>query len=414
MRTNISTEKITFKEFCNKGAFFCAVAFMVFIPSSTALMNVFIFLTLIFFLLSGNLKYNIAMVWHNPVSKSALLLFFLLALSITWTIDSSQAIDVLKKYNELWYIALLLPIFNSDTRRSIGINAYLISMAIVLFGVYLMFFEVILPIEWSLKGRSGHFNIDGGFASHILTNILMAFAMFISAQKSILSKSFLKIPYIIFFGFSFYYVLFISTGTSGQILAFALLLMLLIQHTGLRSVLLIPIFISLIAVYAIIDKNNSIRFAAEKFVVRYHHMISTDTAGNNTRPRIYINAIKLVYEDPWIGTGVGSYEKALRVKQPEFSSVNTTALKNPHNEFLMISAQLGLVGLLLLLNLFYKQAAVSERIQNKENKYIAQGLVILIVIGCMGNSMILDSREGHFWAFFSALLFSNLAKENKD
>jgi hypothetical protein len=29
----------------------------------------------------------------------------------------------------------------------------------------------------------------------------------------------------------------------------------------------------------------------------------------------------------------------------------------------------------------------------------------------MGNSMILDSREGHFWAFFSALLFSNI--ENK-
>ena len=47
------------------------------------------------------------MVWENPVSKVALILFFLLTLSLSWTIDSSQAIDTLKKYNELWYIALI-------------------------------------------------------------------------------------------------------------------------------------------------------------------------------------------------------------------------------------------------------------------------------------------------------------------
>ena len=78
----------------------------------------------------------------------------------------------------------------------------------------------------------------------------------------------------------------------------------------------------------------------------------------------------------------------------------------------MITAQTGGIGLVFLLYLFYKQASSADRIQDREYKYIAQGLVILIIIGCMGNSMILDSREGHFWAFFSALLFSHL--ENKD
>ena len=222
----------TIKQFCDKAAFFCAISFMFFIPSSTALMNIFIFLTLIFVLFSGNLKNHLIMVWGNPVSKVALILFFLLIFSFIWTIDSSEAFYVLKKYNELWYIALILPLFNSDRRRNIGIKAYLISMGIVLFGVYLMYFEVILPIEWTLKGRSHHFNIDGGFASHILTNILMAFAMFIAAHKSILSRSFLKVPYIIYFGFSAYYALFISTGTSGQILAIFLILLFLILISG--------------------------------------------------------------------------------------------------------------------------------------------------------------------------------------
>ena len=77
----------------------------------------------------------------------------------------------------------------------------------------------------------------------------------------------------------------------------------------------------------------------------------------------------------------------------------------------MITVKLGVIGLFLLLYLFYTQGTSSDRIREKEYKYIAQGLVILIIIGCIGNSMILDSREGHFWAFFSALLFSNIDNE---
>ena len=396
---------------------------MVFTPVSTALMNIFIFLTLVFVLLSGNFKNSAKIAWKNPVTRSSLLLFFLLILSFNWTIDSSEAFDILKKYNELWYLALLLPIFNSNSRRNIGINAFLISMAIVLIGIYLMYFNLIVPIHWTLKGVSGHFTIDGGFASHILTNILMAFAMFVSAQMTTVSKFLMKIPYFIFSCFAAFYVLFISTGTSGQILAICLIFLFIIQHGGIMSVILIPGLILIVAITAIANRtfyNNTVSYFGQldtlkalvvKMEEHYHHATSTDTAGNNTRPRVYYNSLKLIREEPWIGSGVGSFEEALRRYQPAFHTATTIAKKNPHNEYLMISVQLGIAGLLLLLNLFYTQASCSDRIANKEYKNIAQGLVVLIIIGCMGNSMLLDSREGHFWAFFSALLFSNLDKK---
>ena len=409
----MTKNSLSFKEFFNKAAFFCAICFMVFIPSSTALMNIFIFLTLIFSLLAGNLKESILLIWNNPVAKAALLLFALLSVSISWSIvdETSEGLRVLKKYNELWYIALLLPLFNSDVRRDIGINVYLISMSIVLIGVYLMFFEIILPINWTIKGHEQKFTVDGGFASHVITNILMAFAMYISAHKAILTKSLWKLLYGLFFLFSFYYVIFISTGTSGQILASALILLLIIQYSGIRAILLIPVILVIIGIVGLSTESNSLRFAIKKMEVRYHHLVSTDTAGNNTRPRIFVNTLKLIPHKPIFGNGVGGYEKIFKTKQPEFYKVAIIARKNPHNEFLMITVQLGLVGLVLLFYLFYKQAASTEKIASKEYKYIAQGLVILIIIGCMGNSMILDSREGHFWAFFSALLFSKL--ENK-
>jgi O-antigen ligase len=299
-----------------------------------------------------------------------LLLFALLSLSLIWTIadNTTEGLKVLKKYNELWYIALLLPLFSSQVRRNIGINAYLGGMAIVLIGVYLMYFEIILPISWTIKGHPQSFTVDGGFASHVITNILMAFAMFISAHKSILTKSLWRILYIVFFVFSFYYVLFISTGTSGQILAISLLLLFIVQHTGVRAALLIPVLLVFIVLLALKSETNSIRFAIDKIGVRYHHLISTDTAGNNTRPRIFIHALKLIPHKPFIGSGVGSYENSFRIHEPEFYNVTTISKKNPHNEFLMISVQLGAAGLFLLLFLFYKQAACTDKIKDREHK----------------------------------------------
>ena len=91
----------TIKQFCDKAAFFCAISFMIFIPSSTALMNIFIFLTLIFMLFSGNIKNHVTIAWKNPIVRSALFLFAILALSLTWTItDISEGFRTLKKYNE--------------------------------------------------------------------------------------------------------------------------------------------------------------------------------------------------------------------------------------------------------------------------------------------------------------------------
>ena len=51
-------------------------------------------------------------------------------------------------------------------------------------------------------------------------------------------------------------------------------------------------------------------------------------------------------------------------------------------------------------------------IKDKEKKYLAQGLVVLILIGCIFNSLLMDSRDGHFWAYFSALLFSDLSTKD--
>ena len=414
MNSDIVFDRSKFQQFSYKAAFFCAICFMFFIPSATTLMNVFIFLTFIFFCLSGNIKKQLIVIWSNPVAKNGLCLFGLLLLGITWSIaDIAESLDILKKYNELWYIAFLIPIFDTPQRREIGINVFLISMGIILVGVYLMYFEFIPTLEWTIIGKAQRFNVDAGFSSHIVTNILMAFAMFIAAHKSIFKKDNSKWLYILLFLFSSYYVLFISTGTTGQITAIALLCLFIIQHLRKKAILFLPLLMIFISIITFNVENNSVQHAINKIMVRIDKSNPNFTAEINARPQLYAHALQTIIEDPWIGTGTGSYKEAIRTKQLDFFS-RTDAKKNPHNEYMLMAVQLGIIGLLALLYLFFIQATSTRKINNIEHKYIAQGLVLLIITGCMFNSLLLDSRNGHFWAFFSALLFSNLNEKQSN
>ena len=414
MNSDIVFDRSKFQQFSYKAAFFCAICFMFFIPSATMLMNVFIFLTFIFFCLSGNIKKQLIVIWSNPVAKNGLCLFGLLLLGIIWSIaDIAESLDILKKYNELWYIAFLIPIFDTPQRREIGINVFLISMGITLVGVYLLYFEFMPTPEWTIMGKAQRFNVDHGFSSHIITNILMSFAMFIVAHKSIIKKGHSKWLYIFLFLFSSYYVLFISTGTTGQIIAIALLSLLAIQHLRMKAILFVPLLMIFISIISFSVENNSVQHAINKIMVRIDKSNPDFTAEVNARPRLYIQALKTIIEDPWIGTGTGSYKEAIRTKQLDFFN-RTDHSKNPHNEYLLIAVQLGIIGLLALLYLFIIQATTTRKINNIEHKYIAQGLVLLMIIGCMFNSLILNSRNGHFWAFFSALLFSNLNEKQSN
>jgi len=261
----------------------------------------------------------------------------------------------------------------------------------------------------SIAGNHAPFTVDGGFSSHIMTNILMSFVVFSSAHKVVFSSTKVRWLYGVLFVGSFYYVLFISKGTTGQLITLSLLGLLLIQYFGKKTLILLPVLVLFIGILTLSIENNAIKHAINKIESRISHI---EDGNPNTRPQLAIHAFKLFIEDPIIGTGIGSYKIALESKQPEFSE-RTPHKYNPHNEYLIISVQLGLLGLLTLLFLFYTQAKETQKIQDKEQQYLAQGLVVLFVIGCLGNSLIMDSGEGHFWAFFSALFFSNLLVEKK-
>ena len=87
-------------------------------------------------------------------------------------------------------------------------------------------------------------------------------------------------------------------------------------------------------------------------------------------------------------------------------------LNNPHNEYLLILVQGGLVGLGALLFFFYTQSYASLRLTDE--RHIAQALTVSAMISCCFNAFIYTSATGHFYVLFLGLLFAQYKpKKNK-
>jgi O-antigen ligase len=116
----------------------------------------------------------------------------------------------------------------------------------------------------------------------------------------------------------------------------------------------------------------------------------------------WINSVGMIKERPIFGYGTGSFLKE-HDKWIEGTKIQPT--DNPHNEYLFIGVQLGLLGLLLFLLLFTAQIIYSYKLE-KPDRLFVQGVVIAMAVGCIMNSFLFDSHQGHFWAFLVGIYFS--------
>jgi O-antigen ligase len=133
--------------------------------------------------------------------------------------------------------------------------------------------------------------------------------------------------------------------------------------------------------------------------------VEHDGGSASQRREFVTNSLYLIQENMWLGSGTGSVSQ--RYADIPKDRIKTNITTNPHNEYAATALQLGLTGLTALFLFFSLQYRQSKCIESVEQRYLAQGLIAFIIVSSLGNSMLMDSGEGHFWIFFVALLFSS-------
>jgi len=405
----------TLSNFQEKLILVLLTGFVFFIPISTALMNIFLYLSVILIIVNRNFFKSIKTSWMNKASQYSVLFFLLFVLGSIWSIaDYSEIIEGLSTYKKIFIIFLLLPYLIRTSNNNQLISAFFISTSGILLLMYLIYFNIIDPINIQIyKDIHLHVIQSGGFKTHIITNILLSFTGFLAIHQFFSLKEF---KYITLGVLAFYHSIFINDGTTGQILSIALLSILIIQKFKYRSIFFLPLALISIVAYGIINNNTSIYHSINKIQIGVNDYKSgTAIKSVDVRLAMATNGILITKESPWIGTGTGSINKAHINNFDKLPSTFKDRKKttNPHSEYISISIQLGIVGILLYLYYIYKLFNLTKILPTVFYRDSAQGLLILLLVASFGTSILTDSGEGHFIMIFIAILFSPLSNNVK-
>jgi O-antigen ligase len=310
--------------------------------------------------------------------------------------DRTQIIAGLWKMSKIGMVLLLLPFLQEDRWRHRMLTAFLTAMGITLFLALIKTYTswFIIPSRHTLACV---------FKNHIDTNLLMAFSAFICAHLFIKHRrtglSILTLGMI-------YYIFFMSEGRSGYVIAIALWCLWGWQRLGSwrRQSISILLLCGLITIttYTTSPFETRVVQAIHEMDILTQPTTGPVTTSVGLRITFVEQAWTLWKTRPWFGWGTGSFAKAYKASLQDATSIRTD---NPHNEYLHILCEVGLVGFLIILGswgvIFYQglKSPIFER-------YLLQGLFASLGLGCLANSWWLDFTSGYFLVFLLAFVFS--------
>jgi O-antigen ligase len=391
-----------------------AVALGASIPVSVALDGVLLGVILACMAVGAHYRRDWEVIRVNPPAILALGVFTLLAIGTFYGNASVQeATRYLTKYNDLLFIPLFVVVFRSAEARRAGIYA--------LAGALLATVLLSCALRAGMP-RPGWFVADSIFHvpfKHKLTHaVLVAFAAFLFFQLALVARSrSVRAGWAIATTLSLINLAFVVPGGTGYLVAGSLLLYTgyaLWRYRGLVAMILAGALSAALLYQASDLVHERVDRAINEYSTWNHGNASGSgmpTYANGEENSIglrltfYRVTLRIIRDHPFMGVGTGGFPEAYAARAGR--SRPSTAV-NPHNEYLLFAAQLGLVGLLALLALFYFHWHLAPRLATPLETHLARGLLLTIAVGCLFNSFLLDHTEGLLFAWMTGLLYGGL------
>jgi O-antigen ligase len=137
--------------------------------------------------------------------------------------------------------------------------------------------------------------------------------------------------------------------------------------------------------------------------------VRSDTSVGD-RMEFYYNTFQIIRQHPVIGIGTGGFHAAY---EQQVQGKDLWVVNNPHNEYLLITVQTGLIGLFLLLYLLYTLWRKAPLLDSPFRQDAARGLVLAMMVNSLFNSLLLDHEPGLLFALLVATFFANLEEGQK-
>ena len=390
------------------GARWAAVALGFSIPISTAADNALIALAVVLWLASGRIAEVRDIVRTNGFARASWLLLGGLVLGMTWGYgDWVDRLHYVGKYKELIAVPVLIMLFQSATHREFALRGFSTAMTITLFFSYLIALKVD-PVAHFFNHPDQNATNAFVFKLHLTHNLLMAIGAYLWTLKACDKRNG---RWRFIFGAlalaAAYNVLFMVQGRTGQIALLVLGFYWVYSVFRLRGIAAAVVMTGILITAGWMTTApfvSKMRLAAKE-VSQWQPGQGAKTS-SALRLNFYTNTIAIIRDHPWLGVGSGGFKRAYEEK---IRGTTMESSDNPHNQYLLITAQLGLGGLGLLLYLFYQHWRLATRLADTVERKLSMGLLLLMVTGCLFNSMMIDHTEGFLYAWLSGVLFGSNA-----
>jgi O-antigen ligase len=375
----------------------------------TAWMSASTVLILSMFLLGGDFNAKFKKIMNHPSAVATLLFFAIIVLGVFYSSGYwDMKIKFFQKYTKLLLIPVILSSVSTPKIRSYGVYAFVLTAVFVLFISYGKWLHL-LPLNLGIHDIS---SLDYGFAvykNRIAHNIFMSFAMYVFLIKATRSQAWIQKIWGILATLAFFNVMYLVNGRSGQAICLVLLAYFLFKQCGKKAIyLILALFLSGMIFKAYLNPlipERLLSITQEISDAKENHEMTS----SGVRYVMYQSAMQIFLKSPIWGHGTGSLREEYRALSKENYVLNIEGMDNPHNQYLLILAELGLTGLLGFLYLFYSQwMTLKTKSLGKEAyiKDLSEGLIITILIGSLFNSLILDAGEGKFYCVMAGLFLS--------
>ena len=375
------------------------------IPVSVVLDNVLLGLILLFWIAGGGYREKLATVRGNPVALLALAMYGLHLMGSLYSMGTARdVLEALAKASRLLLLPALICLLREPVWRERGIAAFLASMLVTLVLSYLLWLGVLSGNGW-LKGVP----LDPvPFKNHITHNVFMAFAAFLFAQAALDAATRPgRIVLAALCAAMVANVLLMVPGRTGIIVLVVLFVHFLCRGLHLKGLAVASVAVASLAAVVLASPESMlhkrITLADEEYQQWRAGVPPAPTSSVGLRLELLRNTLDIIGGNPVFGVGTGGFGKAYADRVGDTGAGGT---HNPHNEFLMMIAQFGVAGFMVLAGLFVTQWRLAARLPGRFEPAAARALVLTFAVASALSSTLMDHGEGFLFAYMGGLLFA--------
>ncbi|RYA24898.1 polymerase [Malaciobacter halophilus] len=330
------------------------------IPIHNGAKSSLFFTMLVLFLYRRDYWFYLKDAFNNKIVQAFLIFYFLNLLGMVYTDNIEYGKSHMDKVKYLLFPLMFLSFL--DVRFAFRIvGAFIFGMLVSEIFSYLIHFDI-FPLSFYIQGyeiyeANSRFS-PAPFMNHIYHNIgltlVVAMLLYQLLNKKNISN-YIKIGSIVFIVTATINMTFIASRT-GYVLyiLIVLLVVFLTFRKNIFKILLITLFTLSIIAFSAYTFSDTVNIRIHQTINSINKILKDDNYNSSVGLRIGFTkySIDVIKENILFGVGTGDHMDKVREKLP-LKHEYISRLSSPHNIYIQILLQFGIIGFLIFLYLFY-------------------------------------------------------------